>query len=159
MIIIPERPEPPPQTPYSRELARRIEQQVRDYKREHPDLTADEVRAALMQSTPAEDSTNFMRRDGVEFRQRCRHQLRLEDRWRLCWRPGCDPCRHQDRAEDLNPRYAEFLSSLLVGGRGYQYPRRQRRPDLLCRRADLDGERAVERGAVRQRDFNPGPQP
>lgn len=65
MIIIPERTEPPPQTPYSRELARRIEQQVRDYKREHPDLTADEVRAALMQSTPAEDSTNFMRRKRI----------------------------------------------------------------------------------------------
>jgi hypothetical protein len=65
MIIIPERPEPPPQTPHSRELARRVEQEVRDYKRQHPELTEDEVRSALMQSTPAGDSTNFTRRKRI----------------------------------------------------------------------------------------------
>jgi hypothetical protein len=65
MIIIPDRPEPPPQTPHSRELARRVEQEVRDYKRQHPELTEDEVRSALMQSTPAGDSTNFMVRKRI----------------------------------------------------------------------------------------------
>ena len=65
MIYIPERPEPPPQTRHSRELARRVEQEVRDYKRQHPELTEDEVRSALMQSTPAGDSTDLTRRKRI----------------------------------------------------------------------------------------------
>ena len=42
-----------PQTRHSRELKKRIDEVVRDYLRDHPDMKEAEVRAALMESAPA----------------------------------------------------------------------------------------------------------
>jgi hypothetical protein len=50
MIIVPGRTEEPIVTRHSRELGRRVEQLVRDYKRENPELRDEEVRSALMHS-------------------------------------------------------------------------------------------------------------
>ena len=51
MIIVPGIP-PLQETRHSRELNRRVDQVVRDYQREHPDMTEAEVRTALMKSAP-----------------------------------------------------------------------------------------------------------
>jgi hypothetical protein len=61
MLIVPGL-HPLPQTPHSRELARRLEETVRDYHRDHPELTEDEIRAALTQSAPSGDSRFTARR-------------------------------------------------------------------------------------------------
>jgi hypothetical protein len=50
------------ETRNSRELNRRVEEAIRDYRRDHPEITEAEVRAALMQSTPGSDAPGAMRR-------------------------------------------------------------------------------------------------
>jgi len=52
----------PSQTRLSRELGKRIDNLVLDYKRQNPELTDAEVRAALLQSAPADDSPEVIRR-------------------------------------------------------------------------------------------------
>jgi len=61
MLIVPGFP-PLQQTRHSRELSKRVEQLVRDFQRDHPELTEDEVRAALMASAPAGDAPEVVRR-------------------------------------------------------------------------------------------------
>jgi hypothetical protein len=60
MLIVPGLP-PLQQTSNSRELGRRVEQVIRDYQREHPEMTEAEVRAALLHSTPG-DAPEVVRR-------------------------------------------------------------------------------------------------
>lgn len=64
MIFIPGLPPLPAQshTRLSRELGTRIDNLVRDYKRQNPELTDGEIRAALLQSAPAGDSPEVVRR-------------------------------------------------------------------------------------------------
>ena len=50
MYIVPGLNAPEPQTARSRELGGRIEQAIRDFQREHPELTRREIRAALSHS-------------------------------------------------------------------------------------------------------------
>lgn len=64
MIIAPGLP-PLHQTRHSRELARRVEQAVRDYQRDNPDVTESDVRTALLQSAPGGDSPEVTRRKRV----------------------------------------------------------------------------------------------
>jgi len=45
----------PTQTKHSRELGRRVEHLIREYQREYPELTEDEIRAALSHSSLAGD--------------------------------------------------------------------------------------------------------
>ena len=61
MLIIPGLP-PLQQTRHSRELGRRVEQLVRDYQREHPDVSEGDVRTALAQLSSGEPSVNLARR-------------------------------------------------------------------------------------------------
>jgi hypothetical protein len=61
MLIIPGAP-PLQQTRHSRELGRRVEQLVRDYQREHPDVTEGDVRAALAQLSSGGPSPETLRR-------------------------------------------------------------------------------------------------
>jgi len=63
MLIVPGRP-PLQQTSNSRELGRRVEQVIRDFQRDHPEMTEAEVRAALAQSTPG-DAPEVVRRKRV----------------------------------------------------------------------------------------------
>ncbi len=42
----------PTQTRHSRALSQRVDQVIRDYKRDNPELREDEIRAALAQSSP-----------------------------------------------------------------------------------------------------------
>lgn len=63
MLIVPGLP-PLQQTSNSRELGRRVAQVIRDYQRDHPELTEAEVRAALAQSTPG-DPPELVRRRKV----------------------------------------------------------------------------------------------
>ena len=51
MMIFPGRTPVAAPTHHSRELGRRVEQVVRDYQRENSDLTAEEIRTALLHST------------------------------------------------------------------------------------------------------------
>ena len=60
MIIIPGNP-PLQQTRHSSELGRRVEQLVRDYQREHPDVTEGDVRTALAQLTSELPQDNLRR--------------------------------------------------------------------------------------------------
>jgi hypothetical protein len=60
MIIAPGLP-PLQQTRHSRELGRRVEQLVRDYQREHPDVSEGDVRAALAQLMSTESSEAYRR--------------------------------------------------------------------------------------------------
>jgi hypothetical protein len=53
---------PLPHTRHSRELAKHVEQLVRDYRRDHPELTEAEIHTALMQSLPAGASPEAVRR-------------------------------------------------------------------------------------------------
>jgi hypothetical protein len=55
MIIVPTPPPTRSATRHSRELGKRVEQLIRDYQREHPELTDDEIRAALAQSSLTSD--------------------------------------------------------------------------------------------------------
>ena len=64
MIIVPGLP-PLHQTRHARELARRVEQAVRDYQRDNPDVTESEVRTALLQSAAGGESLEGMRRKRV----------------------------------------------------------------------------------------------
>jgi hypothetical protein len=65
MLMIPGLP-PLQQTRHSRELGRRVEQLVRDYQREHPDVSEGDVRAALAQLTSSDPpSTDIHRRKRV----------------------------------------------------------------------------------------------
>jgi hypothetical protein len=64
MIIVPGIP-PMQETRNSRELNKRVEEAIRDYRRDHPELTEAEVRAALMQSTPGADAPGVVRRKRV----------------------------------------------------------------------------------------------
>ena len=65
MLIIPGLP-PLQQTRHSRELGKRVEQLVRDYQREHPDVTEGDVRAAFAQLTSSDPpSTDVLRRKRV----------------------------------------------------------------------------------------------
>lgn len=61
MIIV---PGPPAlqETRHSRELNRRVEEAIRDYRRDHPELTEADVRTALMQSTPGGEPGYIVRR-------------------------------------------------------------------------------------------------
>lgn len=61
-MFIASRVAPLHQTRHSRELARRVEQAVRDYQRENPDITESEVRTALLQSAPGGDFHDQRRR-------------------------------------------------------------------------------------------------
>jgi hypothetical protein len=61
MLLTPGVP-PLHQTRHSRELARRVEQAVRDYQRDNPDVTESDVRTALLQSAPGGDPPEVMRR-------------------------------------------------------------------------------------------------
>lgn len=63
MLIVPGLA-PLQQTSNSRELGRRVEQVIRDYQRDHPEMTEAEVRAALVHSTPG-DSPDVVRRRKV----------------------------------------------------------------------------------------------
>ena len=64
MIIVPGAP-PVQETKHSRELGRRIEQVVREYQRDNPDVSLSDVRIALMQRTPGGDAPDLMRRKRV----------------------------------------------------------------------------------------------
>ena len=61
MLIVPGLP-PLQQTRHSRELGRRVEQLVRDYQRENPEVTEGDVRTALAQLTSATPSPGDLRR-------------------------------------------------------------------------------------------------
>ena len=50
---------------HSRELSRRIDDAVRDYRRDNPDASEADVRAALLQSAPGSESTYVVRRKRV----------------------------------------------------------------------------------------------
>lgn len=54
--------QPLQETRHSRELARRVDQTVRDYQRDNPDVSLSDIRVALMQSTPGGDSPQVLRR-------------------------------------------------------------------------------------------------
>ena len=65
MLIVPGLP-PLQQTRHSRELGRRVEQLVRDYQRENPDVTEGDVRTALAQLTSSDaPSADALRRKRV----------------------------------------------------------------------------------------------
>jgi hypothetical protein len=64
MLIVPGLP-PLQQTRHSRELGRRVEQLVRDYQRENPDVTEGDVRTALSQLTSDTPSPDVARRKRV----------------------------------------------------------------------------------------------
>jgi len=64
MIIVPGLP-PLQETRHSRELSRRVDDAVRDYRRTNPDVTEADVRTALLQSTPAGMSPDVARRRKV----------------------------------------------------------------------------------------------
>lgn len=53
------------ETRHSRELNKRVDQVVREYRRDHPDVTEAEVRAALLQSAPGDESPYVVRRRKV----------------------------------------------------------------------------------------------
>lgn len=55
MIFIPMPQQTTTQTRHSRELSRRFDQVVRDYQRDHPELTDAEIRAALAHSAATSD--------------------------------------------------------------------------------------------------------
>jgi hypothetical protein len=59
MLFAPGSP-PLQQTRNSRELGKRVEQVVRDYRRDHPDTTEAEIRSALMQSVSPGDEEEGM---------------------------------------------------------------------------------------------------
>jgi hypothetical protein len=61
MMIAPGMP-PLHQTRHSRELGRRVEQAVREYQRDNPDVTESDVRTALLQSAPGGDAPEVVRR-------------------------------------------------------------------------------------------------
>src|SRR5262245_10554039 len=61
MIIIPGRPALQ-ETRHSREMSRRVDDAIREYRREHPDATEADVRTALVQSAPSDDSPFVERR-------------------------------------------------------------------------------------------------
>ena len=61
MLLTPGAP-PLHQTRHSRELARRVEQAVRDYQRDNPDVTESDVRTALLQSAPGGEPPEALRR-------------------------------------------------------------------------------------------------
>jgi len=64
MLIVPGL-QPLQQTRHSRELGRRVEQLVRDYQREHPDVTEGDVRTALAQLTSQTTSPDAVRRKRI----------------------------------------------------------------------------------------------
>ena len=64
MLIVPGLP-PLQQTRHSRELGRKVEQLVRDYQRENPDVTESDVRSALAQLTQAGEAPEAIRRRRV----------------------------------------------------------------------------------------------
>ena len=61
MIIVPGIPQVQ-ETRHSRELGRKIDQVVREYQRDHPDVSLSDVRIALMQMTPGGDAPEVTRR-------------------------------------------------------------------------------------------------
>ena len=67
MIILPVPQQAPPPTARSRELGRQIDALVRDFKRDNPDVTDDELRSALLHSAPTTgpDPTNARRAMGI----------------------------------------------------------------------------------------------
>ena len=64
MIIVPGLP-PLQETRHSRELKKRVDEVVRDYQRDHPDMKEAEVRTALMQSAPGGVSPDVARRNRI----------------------------------------------------------------------------------------------
>lgn len=50
------------ETRHSRELAKRVDDVIRDYRRDHPDLTEADVRTALLRSAPGGDAPDVVRR-------------------------------------------------------------------------------------------------
>lgn len=64
MIIVPGMP-PLQQTRHSRELGRKVEQLVRDYQRENPDVTESDVHSALAQLTTPGESPGVARQRRV----------------------------------------------------------------------------------------------
>jgi hypothetical protein len=61
MIIVPGLP-PMQETRHSRELNKRVDDVVREYRRDHPDMTEAEVHTALMKSAPGGVSPDVARR-------------------------------------------------------------------------------------------------
>ena len=61
MLIVPGLP-PLQDTRHSRELGRKVEQLVRDYQRENPDVTEGDVRSALAHLTQGGESSEVIRR-------------------------------------------------------------------------------------------------
>ena len=64
MIIVPGT-SPSRETRHSRELNKRVDEVVRAYLRDHPDMTEAEIRTALKQSTPGGVSPDVERRRRV----------------------------------------------------------------------------------------------
>ena len=64
MIIVPGLP-PMQETRHSRELNKRVDDVVREYRRDHPDMTEAEVHTALMKSAPSGVSPDVARRRRV----------------------------------------------------------------------------------------------
>jgi hypothetical protein len=62
MIIIPGHPATLVETSHSRELNRRVDDVIRDYRRDHPDVTDADVSAALMRSAPGRLAPDAARR-------------------------------------------------------------------------------------------------
>jgi len=62
MMIFPGRTPVAAPTHHSRELGRRVEQVVRDYQRENSDLTAEEIRTALLHSTEVYEDESALTR-------------------------------------------------------------------------------------------------
>jgi hypothetical protein len=60
MIIVPAHTRH--QTAHSRELGRRVDDLVSEYRRDNPDATENDVRAALMRSTSFSDSADARRK-------------------------------------------------------------------------------------------------
>ena len=58
MIIMPVPQQATPPTARSRELGKRIDDLVRDFKRDHPDVTDDELRSALLHAAPTASGPN-----------------------------------------------------------------------------------------------------
>ena len=50
------------ETRHSRELSSRVDDVVRDYRRDNPDVTESDVRTALLRSAPAGDAPDVVRR-------------------------------------------------------------------------------------------------
>jgi hypothetical protein len=97
MMIFPGRTQVSAPTHHSRELGRRVEQVVRDYQRDNSDLTADEIRTALLHSTEVYEDESALTRlrlrtilpscGGRDCRGGCHERQRIRPRrwWFRQW--------------------------------------------------------------------------